>query len=142
MANIKTIKQFTEQSNIPDKLIRATIRQFGGWEAFKEQAQDVYSHGIAGGFGGFIYYTDTVAFTKQNKSEILLLATDMAEQLDEGGIISFLSGFNCLKGYTQEEIANGLFNPRSDEQMIIYNALAWFAAEEVARAYCEAMEDY
>ena len=32
---------------------------------------DIHSYGIEGGFGGFIYYSDTVAFAEQNKSDIL-----------------------------------------------------------------------
>lgn len=142
MPNIKTIKQLCEVSNIPSRLIRSVIRQFGGWESFKESARDVYNHGIDGGYSGFIYYTETVAFTKRNKSNVLLLCKDMADELGEGGIISLLSNFGCLKGYSQEDIADGLFNPKSDERVTIYNALAWFAAEEVCRDYCEAMGDY
>lgn len=132
---IKTIKQFAENSNIPESLIRAVIRQFGGWESFKESYKDVVRHGIDGGFHGFIYHKDTVAFAKCNKESILWLCKDWAEQLGEGGIISFISTFGCLKGETQEDIADGLYNPKSENQTLIYNALAWFAAEEVCRAY-------
>lgn len=142
MPKIKTIKQLCEVSSIPSSLIRSVIRQFGGWESFKELAEDVYNYGVAGGYYGFTYYKDTVAFAKRNKENILLLCKDMANDTGEGGIISFLSNFSFLKDYSQEEIADGLFNPKSDERTTIYNSLAWFAAEEVCRAYCEVMEDY
>ena len=144
MANIKTIKQLIQHSSIPSSLIRAVIRQMGGWDSFKESAEDISNHGIAGGFHGFIYYAETVAFTKRNKKAIIEYAKRIADEMGETGIVSFLSYFGCLRGETQEDIADGLYNPRSENKTLIYNALAWFAAEEVARDYCDAftMEDY
>lgn len=46
----KTIKQFCEYSSIDVGLIRAVIRQSGGWQSFQESAPDISNHGIAGGF--------------------------------------------------------------------------------------------
>ena len=62
-----TIKNMIENSEIPASLIRSTIKQFGGFESFRESAPDVSNHGIAGGFNGFIYYSDTCDFFKRNK---------------------------------------------------------------------------
>jgi hypothetical protein len=40
---MKTIKQFTNAAgHIDAGLIRAVIRQMGGFESFKESAQDIY----------------------------------------------------------------------------------------------------
>lgn len=138
---MKTIKEFVEQSNIDASLIRATVRQVGGWEAFKELAQDVTNHGAAGGFVGFTYYTDTVAFSKRSKAAIVDRLSTIADELGENALLC-LAGFNCLKDYTVEEVADGLYNPRSDYRTAVYNALAWFVLEEVARSYCDMVDGY
>lgn len=136
---IKTIKAFTASSNIPATLIRAVIRQVGGFESFKEMAQDVSSHGADGGFHGFIYHTDTVKFTKNNKATILEYAASEAHTFGQT-MIGMIAGFNCLK-YTEVEAAEALYNSRSENRTEMYNALAWYALEEVSRSYCDIMEN-
>lgn len=139
MAKI-TIKQISEQSGIAAKLVRAVIKQMGGKGCFEQSAQDVARYGIDGGFGGFIYYSDTVAFTKRNKAAILELCRNQAREYCQSGSVSeFLSHFGCLKGESMADIEEGLYNSRSDNQTTIYNALAWYAGEEVCRAYCDIM---
>lgn len=133
---MKTLKSFTENTNIPAPLVRAVVRQFGDWESFTESASDIMNYGASGGFSGFIYYTDTVKFAKAHKAEILAYASDMASDLGEDSAVSLIAGFNCLK-MRPDEVAEALYNPRSDEQTNVYNALAWFALEEVARAYAD-----
>jgi hypothetical protein len=68
---VKTLTEFCKASHIPESVIRATVRQAGGWESFTEMAADVTGYGAAGGFHGFIYTRDTVAFTKRNKAGLL-----------------------------------------------------------------------
>ena len=48
-----TLAKLIESTNIPASLIRATGRQSGGWESFKEHAEDVTNHGASGGFSGW-----------------------------------------------------------------------------------------
>lgn len=136
MATVKTVKAFAEQSNIPAPLIRAVVRQIGGWSEFKESAADVANHGADGGFGGFIYYSDTMAFTKRQLSNIRTLAKDQASDFGTDSI-SMIAGFNCLNNYDVSDVADALLNPRSDCRKDVYNALAWYALEEVARSYVE-----
>lgn len=136
---MKTVKLFVAQSNIPATLIRAVIRQVGGFDSFKEMAQDVSSHGANGGFHGFIYYTDTVKFTKNNKAAILEYAKEQSSDYGQS-LTGMIAGFNCLK-YTEEEAAEALYNSRSENRTDLYNALAWYALEEVARAYCDILEN-
>ena len=62
------LSDFVKQSTVPAKLIRAVVRQVGGWDNFTEIANDAARHGAAAGFVGFTYYDDTVAFTKDRKS--------------------------------------------------------------------------
>jgi len=137
-----TLKTFKAESNVPAPLVAAVVCQFGGWESFKESAQDVTNHGINGGFSGFIYYTDTVKFAKAHKADILAYARDMASDLGEPGAYSMIAGFNCFKGQdlTGDDVADAINNPRHDEHTNVMNALAWFAGEEVCRSYCDMVE--
>ena len=125
--------------NIPESLIRATVRQSGGWSSFKERAEDAKNHGASGGFSGWIYYKDTLAFTRRNRADIVTLCERIAYDLGESGPVALVRGFNCLKSATEAEVASTLYG-KGDEDTQVSNALAWFAFEEVARAYCDAVE--
>ena len=132
------LNQFVANSHINEPLIRAVVRQSGGWEAFTGMADDITNNGVDGGFHGWIYHAETVPFAKRNKGQILALASTLADDLGES-MLAMIAGFNCLKT-TPEVIAEAIYNPRSSEQTQVFNALAWFAAEEVARSYCDCKE--
>ena len=140
-----TLAQFCEQSSIPAKLIRAVVRQSGGWESFRDIAQDVANHGADSGFSGWIYYSDTCAFTKRNRAVIVDLAQQFADEIGDTGAIALVAGFNCLRGQVNaHECGRILYSARggdADTRQTIENALAWFALEEVARAYVDAIEN-
>lgn len=135
---MKTIKQFAAQSNIPATLIRAVVRQMGGWEEFKSHAEDVSNHGANGGFSGFIYYSDTAPFCKRNKTDIIAYAKEQAKEFDTT-LSSMIANFNCIN-LDAEEVAEALYHHLSENLQEVYNALAWYALEEVARAYCDINE--
>lgn len=140
-----TLSQFIAESGLNASLVRSTVRQCGGWDSFQESAQDVCNHGANAGFGNFIYYTDTVAFSKRNKKAILELCKEQAEEFygSKCTIYEFIAGFNCLKGITAYDVANALLCGYGDywpDQ--IYNALAWYALEEMARRYCDIIESF
>lgn len=134
-----TIKALCEQSNIPPSLIRAVVRQMGGWESFCESAPDIANHGIDGGFSGFIYYSDTEPFAKRNRADIAAMASEQAKEFGIG-VIEMIQGFGCFRWGTKptdEEIGSALYAGHNIEGGLnILNALAWYAGEEVARAYC------
>lgn len=130
-----TFSGFIKQSHIPESVIRAVVRQVGGWEDFQQMADDVTNHGADGGFSGFIYYSDTVKFTKRHKAAILDMARQMADDLGEP-VYKMIGGFNCLK-ISEGEAAEAIHNPRSEEATNVLNALAWFALEEVSRSYSD-----
>jgi hypothetical protein len=125
--------------NIPEPLIRATVRQIGGWRTFKEIAENVTNHGAAGGFRGFTYYADTLGFTRRNRADIVTLCETMADDLGESGPVALVKGFQCLQGSTESEIARTLYG-KGGEDTQVGNALAWFALEEVCRAYVDLSE--
>jgi len=131
-------KEFVAQFQ-PEKLARAVIRQIGGWPEFCERANDVASHGAAGGFAGFTYYSDTCAFAKRNKGEILEYAKEMASDLGES-LYRMIASFACLK-ISEGEAAEAIHNPRSENSTQVLNALAWFALEEVSRRWVDLNED-
>ncbi len=111
-------------------LTRAVINQLGGTDSM----EDICNHGVDGGFTGFIYYTDTVAFTTKHRPAILERMREDCESLGyPGGIGMMLATFNCLQGCTADELMEGLYNPDSDMRQTVYNALAWYAAEEISR---------
>lgn len=134
---MSTLKKFIAESHIDAKLVRAVVRQIGGWESFTEKAQYVYRHGADGGFSGFSYYCDTVPFAKKNRKEIVELAKNIADDFGEG-VFKMIAGFRCLSGdYSEGEIAEAIYNSKSENDTQVLNALAWFALEEVCRSYVD-----
>lgn len=138
------MKTLIANSSIPATLIRAVVKNMNGWDSFKESAQDVVDHGAACGFGNFIYYTDTVAFTAKNRKAITELAAQQAADFGDSSEIEMILGFNQLKhdDLTISDMARTLYGRLADEdkKTTIYNALAWYALEEVARAYCDLLD--
>jgi hypothetical protein len=134
-----TLTQFTKASHIDASLIRATVRQFGGFESFKESYSDVNNHGISGGFGDFIYYHETVKFALKHRSKIIELLKETSESIGETGLLELVQSFNCLgkADYTLDEIGEALYGskPKAKQHQQVLNALAWFTAEEVCRSF-------
>lgn len=101
--------------------------------------RDISNHGIDGGYRGFIYYNDTVEFTEDNFDAI----KESLESLYYGeDILQGLTSWGCLRSYNLStwEIAEALYNPESEWRDQVYNALAWYAAEETAHAITDAEE--
>ena len=137
---MRATNEIISESNISAKLIRSVIRQLGG----KDSLPDIARHGIDGGFGGFIYTAETVAFFKRNRGEIVRLVESTADARGEEPI-AVVAGFGCLRdgdAETRKAIAKCLYGGPipsgiGEEVHLVANALAWFAAEEVAHAFCD-----
>ena len=137
-----TLKSLCENTNIPAELVRAVVRQIGGWESFTQSAEDIANHGIDGGFHGFIYNRDTEAFAKRNRKAIAEMARNQADDFGTG-VIEMIRGFGCFRHDkpSDEEIGSALYAGRDVENGAnVLNALAWYAGEEVARAYADMIE--
>lgn len=147
-----TLKQLIASTNIPAPLVRSVVKQMGGLESFQESAQDITKHGIDGGFGDFIYYADTVPFAKKNMKHIMEMAKEQAQDVGVG-LFEMLKGFKCMQVCSEEEIAEAIYKDISltlksilkgfltgDMATNVLNCLAWYAGEEVARAYCDLLE--
>jgi len=131
------------------KLINAVIENLGYDDQndpeLIQQLKDITNHGIGGGFGGFIYYSETTSFFNENRKEIIELVKDMSFELGDG-MIEMVASFNCFKDedLTLDEIGHVLFGVDTEnvnEKMIIKNGLSWFAGEEVARHLVDQLEE-
>jgi hypothetical protein len=142
MKNV-TIKQIiARRGDISAKLIRATVKQFGGIEALNECAQDVNNHGIHGGFHGFIYYSDTCSFFAKHQRDIVAFAKETAREFDTG-LLEMVRDFGGIRGdYSVDEIGLTLFGTKKNHDTQIANVMAWFIGEEIARAVADIQEDY
>ena len=140
-----TLSLFLAESGLNPSLIRSTVRQCGGWEMFKDTAHNFQpsSCGALGGFGGFIYHTDTVPFAKRNKKALLELCKEQADEFYGHGMTvpGFIADFNCVD-CDAEQVAIALYTGKGDNVTEVYNALAWYALEEVARRYCNILESF
>lgn len=127
-----------------DKLIKAVIKQLGydsvEDEELKSYLQDVVSIGASGGFNGFVYHSDTIAFFRKNKKLIVEFTENFANDIGED-VIDMVKNFNCLKGFElkNSQIGKILYARFSDngDNVDIMNALSWFALEEVAKYITE-----
>lgn len=141
-SNSITLKSLCENTNIPAALVRAVVRQLGGWESFTESAPDIANHGIDGGFHGFIWHKDTEAFAKRHRKDIAAMASEQAPDFGTG-VIEMIRGFGCFRNNppTYEEIGSALYAGKNlEDGQNVLNALAWYAGEEVARAYSDMIE--
>jgi hypothetical protein len=115
------------------KLQRAVYRQLGSdnLQEFSETLQDVARGSAADGYTGFIYYAETVEFTKRNRPEIMQQLKEDAECFGTS-VADMVCAFNCFKGYEADEILSALYGGRGDSVTTVYNGLAWYALETVA----------
>jgi len=122
-------------------LAPAVLRQLGGGADAVTSAIEAGNHGADAGWSGFTYYTDTSRFAKAHRGAIAKLAAETAADFGQG-LIEMVKRFVCLKGLedADEAVSLALFGgkPRNkdiaDEVLLVENALAWFALEEVGRA--------
>lgn len=137
---MKTLGEFVKASHIPGTLIRAVVRQLGGWNEFKDVAGDVATYGANAGFTGFIYHTDTVKFAEKNCKAILEMGKQLAADIGSEGVYSMVASFNCLDGYNADMVVDALYNTGDENHTEVMNALAWFALEEVCSNYTDLIE--
>jgi hypothetical protein len=138
-----TVKKMIESSNIAPELIRAVIKQSGGLEEFRKSARDI-GRQIDGGFPGWTYYKDTVAFAQRNKRHIMAMAENDAKNMREGALEMLLK-FGCMKplDIAMNDLASIIYSGQDKDDMkaTVYNCLAWYAAESVARLCDDLMNE-
>ena len=128
------LSQLIDQTNMPEKLVKAIIKQSGGWDEFQEMASDIANHGIDGGFSGWIYYRETCGFYRANKKLILEFAESYANDMGEN-MLSMIQNFGVFRRdpISQNDLAKALYTGRGDDRTTVQNVMAWFVAEELAR---------
>lgn len=141
-----TLKSFIKNSQVHATLIRAIVAGNGGWDEFKEKAQDIADHGSQSGCGGFIYYTETAAFTAKHRPLIVEFAEYQAKEIGYPSAITMIQDFNTIKycGFSYNDIAKALYgrlsNNNTDQRYIkeqVYNALCWYIEEEVSISFVD-----
>lgn len=125
--------QVLQENSSYKTLINAVINQIG-----LDSVEDVNSHGIDGGFNGFIYYSDTHAFAMRYRKLIVRLLEEQAEDLGEE-VVEMVSNFGVFRrspmdNEDRKDLYKYLGGGRPTQGPIT-NVMAWFAAEEVCRMF-------
>ena len=114
-------------------LINAVINRVG-----LDSVRDINSHGIDGGFTGFIYHTETHAFAMRHRNDIIRLLEQQASDLGQD-VVEMVSHFGIFRNSKMDnEDRKELYRFLGGcpcEQSAITNVMAWFAAEEVCRMF-------
>jgi hypothetical protein len=126
--------------------LRKAVSEQLGYELNEPEAaealQEVANHGADSGFSGFIYYSETVKFARDNMK--LIIEQLESDASDYGvDVFQMISDFNCLSdgNYQPFKIASVIYD-NADEATIndgadtaILNALAWYALESIAQEH-------
>lgn len=114
-------------------LTKAVMKQLGGGEEARQTTIDVAQHGADGGYLGFTYTRETVAFYKANKGLIINFVDAQANDLGVD-MLEMIRDFACLKDLNLKpyDVCKGLYGV-GEHADAIQNAMAWFALEEVSR---------
>ena len=136
-----TLKNFIEFTNTDGKLIKAVKRQYGyGWDDFQDYLKNVSNSpcGAAGGFSGFIYYSETSNFWRRNRKIITEQLSELAFSLGEN-VLQMVMSFGGIKDgdFSEDEVGRALYGNYNPDLYQIYNVFAWFALEEVASWYSD-----
>lgn len=131
---LKGVKEYTSESTAA--MVRPVYNQMGcdNVAEFFETCDNVAGHGAACGFNGFIYYSETVAFFRAHRSAIVRMVSELADDLGEDAL-TMVKSFKCLNNcYDYDDVARAMYGRYDDDLTQIYNALSWYALEEVANA--------
>lgn len=145
---IKKVKDVVAEHPEYSHLIHAVVRQSGGTSDFKSYISSPC--GIQGGYPGWIYYSDTIAFAerKQNRKQIIQLLEEDVESFAEEDIITMVSNFGYFnnnrnkKSTMDNDDKRDMYRYLAEvkcKEHIIPNLMAWYAAETVIRWF---FEDY
>ena len=119
LTNLRSIKR--NATPLEKRVCNYVIDEWGNYDDKKNIFTDVLNYGCQSGMVGFlIWYTDTVRFYKQYKSEIDEL---LYNTMYEAGIYSLPELFG-KKWDEEDPLGNSDFN---------MNLLAWFGFEETLR---------
>lgn len=130
----KTLRDFIKYSSIDAGLIRAAVRQSGGWESFQEIVPYIKDHGILGNFSGWIYYNETCQFYAKNQGIIVALIEEWANDSNLSSI-DFVASFRCCSD--KASAGRTLYGNKRQHDTQIADGLALFAVEDIVRSFVD-----
>jgi hypothetical protein len=155
--HIKSIQGFIAYIKSNSVWQAATIRNViqalgynaqGGTESLKDLSSQLVNcaqHGAESGFPGFTYYSDTLAFFRKNRKDIVNNIEQTAAELGEDIIkmVQFFGVFRNSTPPTSGEVGKALWDSAHlyDELTNLYNVFAWYALEEVSNIWYRYLED-
>ena len=123
-------------------LAPAVLRQLGGGTDAIDKAIDAANHGADSGFTGFTYCVDTIAFAKHHRKAIAASLLDLASDCGTDPL-DLVRGFGCFRHDKPDAlaVAAALTGGKHADVDTVYNALAWYALEDVGGAIIRLTED-
>jgi hypothetical protein len=154
ITSIKALRVYiTQNSNFSKNTINNVIRALGypltgSGEIFSElstEFENCAEYGANIGIPGFTYCSDTKAFFKANRQDIVNHMEITATELGTD-IISMVQNFGVFRNSekpTVGEIGKALWgsSQSSPEFTSLYNVFAWYALEEVSNTWYRYLED-
>jgi hypothetical protein len=102
----------------------------------ENEIDNIYTVGMEGGIGNFVYYEDTHKFAMKHRKQIVDLLEDTANMLGED-VVDMVSSFSAFSRQKMDsDDKKDLYKYLGGgkvSQGTITNLLCWFAVEEVAR---------
>ena len=154
VSNIQAMRNYIyENSGFAEKTVNNVIKALGyplqgSGRVFNElstQFENCAEHGADCGFCGFIYYSETIAFFKANKQDIVNHMENTAAELGTD-IISMVQNFGVFRNGgkpTPSEVGKALWGSgKSKDLTTLYNVFAWYALEEVSRTWYRYLEEH
>jgi hypothetical protein len=144
----------SRNSSFPERTVNNVIEAFGyplkgKGDTFKELSVDFVNcaeYGANIGISGFIYYSETTAFFRKNRTAI---ASHIERTAAEFGtdIFSMVQGFGIFRNSdkpTPTEIGKALWDSGQSHPDLtsLYNVFAWYALEEVSRTWYSYLEEH
>ena len=154
ISNIKEMRNFLYQySGFSNNTVNHVIEALGfplngsgvTFNELSSQFENCTEHGANCGFGGFIYYDDTISFFKDNQSDIVAHLENTSKELGMD-LFQMVQGFGVFRNSEKPsviDIGRALWgnNKIQPELTQLYNVFAWYALEEVSRTWYRYLED-
>ncbi|MDR0323570.1 MAG: hypothetical protein LBI12_03880 [Treponema sp.] len=154
ISNIKAMRKYLYQnSGFTRKTVNSVIKALGyplngsggTFNELSSEFENCALHGADAGFGGFIYYYETIKFFKTNQKDI---ANHLENSANELGIDIFtmVQGFGVFRN-SEKPIVNHIGkalwgNSKIQPELTsLYNVFAWYDLEEVSRTWYSYLED-
>ena len=136
---MKSKTQVIRENSKHRLLINAVLDRIG-YKEYKGIVQDVNNSGAYARYSGFIYYSETHAFTIRYRKYIIMLLEEVAEQMGQNieEMVADFGVFHKSKMDLQDRRdLYKLLGGGKPSQGTITNVMAWFALEEVCRMFNE-----